>query len=111
MAPDVPTFLQRDLFGGTGEVLVRDLLAGAPFGGFTAVLACELAPGASVGAHLQPDWSEVVVVTGGRGTIAVDGVAEAAAPGDVVLLPRGATLALANDGDVPLTYVILKAAP
>ena len=111
MSPDVPAFLQRDLFGGHGEVVVRDLLAGRALGGFTAVLGCELAPGASVGTHLQPDFAEVVVVTAGRGTLTVDGVPRAAAPGDVVLLPRGATLALANEGAEPLGYVILKAAP
>lgn len=108
---NVPTFRQRDLFGGQGEVVVRDLLRGGRLGGFTAVLACELAPGASVGTHYQPDWGEVVVVTGGRGTVTVDGERRPLAPGDVVLLRQGAMLALVNDGEAPLAYVILKAAP
>lgn len=107
----VPTFRQQDLFGGTGEVIVRDHLRGGRLGGFTAVLGCELAPGASVGTHYQPDWGEVVVVTAGTGTIAVDGVDRAVGPGAVVLLPQGAMLAIANAGDAPLGYVILKAAP
>lgn len=108
---NLPTFRQTDLFGGTGEVIVRDHLRGGRLGGFTAVLGCELAPGASVGTHYQPDWGEVVVVTAGAGTITVDGAPREVAAGAVVLLPQGATLAIANAGEGSLGYVILKAAP
>ena len=58
------------LFGGTGEVRVVDLLgassAPAPF---AAALACELAPGASVGAHVQAEYAEVVIFVEGRARV------------------------------------------
>ena len=59
------------LFGGKGEVLVWDLLGAAQIPPFTAVLACELAPGASIfvaAAVKQPDGTlEVPRVNVGRG--------------------------------------------
>lgn len=103
-------WIQRDLFGGVGEVEVADALAGAPLPSFPAVLACSLAPGGSVGAHVQDGYDEVVVFTGGAGRVEVDGVGRAVVAGDVVGLRCGAVLAIANAADdAPLCYVIAKA--
>jgi len=104
-----PTWVQRDLFGGTGEVRIADLLSPCPLAGFAAILDCSLEPGGRVGTHLQQEYAEAVVFTAGHGTVEVDGVAREVAAGDVVSLPLGATLALFNAGVAPLRYVILKA--
>lgn len=106
---DAPSWVQQDLFGGTGEVRIADLLSPCPLPGFAAILDCTLAPGASVGTHVQQAHAEAVVFTAGRGVVEVDGVAREVAAGDVVSLPLGATLALSNAGAAPLRYVILKA--
>ncbi len=99
------------LFGGRGDVLVWDLLAGAAAAPpFAALLACELQPGASVGAHVQQRDAEMVVCLAGRGTAEVDGAACALVPGAAVYLPFGSTLALRNDSPAePLFYLIVKA--
>jgi len=98
------------LFGGTGEVLVWDLLGGAQFPPFTAVLSCELAPGGRVGTHVQQQYPEIVVVLEGEGTAEVDGAACPIAEGAVIALPLGSTLSLANGSDErPLRYLIIKA--
>jgi mannose-6-phosphate isomerase-like protein (cupin superfamily) len=103
---------RENLFGGTGEVLVWDLMGSTPFRPFTAVLACELAPGGRVGTHRQEHYAEIVVVTEGEGTAELDGAACPVAPGAVLALPLGSTLSLANrSNDQPLRYLIIKAEP
>jgi quercetin dioxygenase-like cupin family protein len=98
------------LFGGTGEVLVWDLMGGGKFPPFTAVLACELAPGGRVGVHRQEHYPEIVVVIEGAGTAEVDGAQCALEIGVVIALPLGSTLSLANPSDTqPLRYLIVKA--
>jgi quercetin dioxygenase-like cupin family protein len=100
------------LFGGVGEVLVWDLMGASPLPPFTAVLACELAPGGRVGTHRQEHYPEIVVVTEGEGTAELDGAACPIAVGSVLALPLGSTLSLANgSGEKPLRYLIVKATP
>lgn len=78
---------------------------------FKAVLGCELAPGGSVGPHVQTHFPEIVVVTSGRAVITAAGVRHDAEPGSVVSLPLGATLSIVNaSADEPLDYLIIKAA-
>ncbi len=99
------------LFGGRGEVLVWDLLGAASLPPFTAVLACELAPGGRVGVHRQEQFPEIVVVTDGEGTAELDGAPSAIGVGSLIALPLGSTLALTNgSNDHPLRYLIVKAA-
>src|SRR5262249_11322266 len=100
---------RSNLFGGEGSVLVWDLLGPLRLPPFTAVLACELEQGASVGAHRQELYAELVIVTDGEGTATVDGVPHELAPGAVVALPLGSVLTIANGlADQPLRYLIVK---
>jgi quercetin dioxygenase-like cupin family protein len=106
---DMPHDVRRELFGGKGVVRVWSL-RDAPALPFRAVLACELEPGASVGTHLQEHFSEIVIGIAGSGSVLVNGSTSAFGPGLVVELPRGHTLAIANDSDsAPLRYLIIKA--
>jgi quercetin dioxygenase-like cupin family protein len=108
---ELPHDCREALFGGTGKVRVWALLE-APDPPFTAALACELEPGASVGAHVQEHFPELVIGISGAGTATVNGVALPLGGGSVVELPLGQTLAIANGSrDVPLRYLIIKAAP
>jgi quercetin dioxygenase-like cupin family protein len=98
------------LFGGTGEVLVWDLLGPAHVPPFTAVLACELAPGGRVGVHRQELYDEIVVVTEGEGSAELDGAPTPIGMGTLLALPLGATLSLTNgSSEAPLRYLIVKA--
>ena len=98
------------LFGGTGEVLVWDLLGRAQIAPFTAVLSCELAPGGRVGTHVQEHYPEIVVVIDGEGTAEVDGAPYAISVGCLIALPLGATLSITNgSAELPLRYLIIKA--
>jgi quercetin dioxygenase-like cupin family protein len=107
---DDPDFVQRGLFGGKGRVRVRDLLKGAFAEPFTAVLACELEPGGSVGPHVQEHFPEIVVCTAGAGRAWVDGRTAELTPGAVVWLPLGGVLSLENlSRDEALSYLIIKA--
>ena len=89
---------------------VWSLLGKAVAGPFSAVLACELEPGASVGVHVQQRDPEIVVVLEGNGVAEVSGIAQQLAPGAVVYLAFGQQLALRNGSATePLRYLIVKA--
>lgn len=84
-------------------------LVRAPRLPFTAVLACELEPGASVGAHLQEHYPEIVIGISGQGSVALDGVASRFGAGSVVELGLGHSLAITNGSrEMPLRYLIVK---
>jgi quercetin dioxygenase-like cupin family protein len=101
--------LSVDLFGGQGEVRVWSLLSGAA-GPFTAVLSCMLAPGGSVGSHRQEQFPELVIGLEGDGAATVDGTVLPLRPGDVVYLPLGSILSIANRShEATLSYLIVKA--
>jgi mannose-6-phosphate isomerase-like protein (cupin superfamily) len=98
------------LFGGGGAVLVWNLCDAGPRPPFGAVLACELEGGGSVGAHVQRDFAEVLIVVEGEGVARVGDAPVVMQPGAVVELPLGQTLALENaSAERPLRYLIVKA--
>ena len=105
-----PPSRREDLFGGTGDVLVWNLIAGRATPPFTAVLSCELAEGGRVGRHKQQRDAEIVIGLEGCGEARVDGKAIPFGPGAVVHLPFGSALELVNERtDAPLRYLIIKA--
>lgn len=107
-----PPSRRQALFGGAGEVLVWDLLAGRAAPPFTAVLSCVLEAGGHVGRHVQQRDSEIIIGLAGSGEATVDGRAIAFGPGTVVYLPFRSTLELRNERtDAPLSYLIVKATP
>jgi quercetin dioxygenase-like cupin family protein len=106
---DLPHDVRRDLFGGKGMVRVWSLTS-APALPFTAVLACELEAGGSVGTHVQEQFPEIVIGISGSGSANVNGVPATLRAGDVVQLALGHTLSIVNDSnDIPLSYLIIKA--
>ena len=106
----LPHDVRQGLFGGQGAVRVWALTA-RPTLPFTAILACELEPGASVGPHVQQDYPEIVIAVSGSGSVQVNGAASPFAAGQVVELAHGHTLAISNaTSDQPLRYLIIKAA-
>jgi mannose-6-phosphate isomerase-like protein (cupin superfamily) len=98
------------LFGGSGAVLVWSLCASGPRPPFGAILACELEGAGSVGAHVQQDFAEVLIVVEGQGLARVGVSPMALQPGVVLEIPLGQTLALENlSPERPLRYLIIKA--
>lgn len=105
----LPHDVRQGLFGGQGVVRVWALTT-RPAPPFTAILACELEPGASVGPHVQQDYPEIVIAISGSGGVQVNGAASPFAAGQVVELAHGHTLAISNaSGAEPLRYLIIKA--
>ncbi len=100
---------QEGLFGGTGAVFVWDLLPD-PLDPFSAVLACELEPDASVGKHTQQRDPEIIICIDGQGVAEVSGTEHTMRAGVVIALPHGETLSFRNSSsDQPLRYLIVKA--
>ena len=105
-----PHARREGLFGGSGAVRVWSLCDAEPAPPFGAILACELEAGGSVGAHLQQEFAEVVIVLEGEGVAQVGGVPVAMQPGAIVEIPLGRTLALQNgSAERVLRYLIVKA--
>ena len=110
MSDDLPEARHRDLFGGRGEVRVRDAFGPTQRGAFTAALRCELAPGGHVGAHRQQRDDELVICVGGRGWAQVDEAQHAlSADAPALFVPHGSTLSLGAAAETTLCYVIVKA--
>lgn len=106
---NLPHDVRHGLFGGQGAVRVWALSA-RPTLPFTAVLACELEPNASVGAHVQEQYPEIVIAISGRGIVKVNDAPVAFEAGRVVELAQGHTLAIDNTSNSePLRYLIIKA--
>ena len=100
---------REDLFGGSGVVLV-EALPGALCAPFSVALHCELAGGGRVGAHVQEEYSEILIGLAGEAVCYVDGAARAVSPGVIVGLALGQTLEIDNASvDVPFRYLIIKA--
>jgi quercetin dioxygenase-like cupin family protein len=104
--------VRENIFGGSGSVLIWNLLGAQAAPPLTAVLSCELAEGGRVGRHVQQRDAEIVIGVSGCGEAKVDGKAIAFGPGAVVYLPFGSSLELVNErDDAPLCYLIIKATP
>lgn len=106
---DMPHDVRHGLFGGKGTVRVWALTA-TPALPFTAVLACELDPAGSVGAHVQDQYPEIVIAISGHGAVNVNDTPQSFEAGQVVELAQGHTLAIHNSSSIePLRYLIIKA--
>lgn len=104
-----PHDTRQALFSGRAAVRVWNLVP-RPEAPFSAVLACELEPGGSVGTHVQEHFPEIVVGISGRGVARVNGEPRQLLAGSVIELALGKTLALENgSADEPLRYLIVKA--
>jgi len=107
---DLGRWVRRDLFGGTGEVVVQDLIGKQEVKPFEAVLACELEKDGKVGAHHQETADEIVICLGGEGRVLVGGAPREFKPGAVAYIARGTTMALENlSSSEVLRYLIVKA--
>lgn len=105
---EAPHDVRSGLFGGRGIVRVWNAIA-RPIAPFRAMLACELDPGGSVGAHVQADFAELVIVVSGSGRARVGGETAELSSGVVLQLPLGDTLSLENvSATEPLRYFIVK---
>jgi quercetin dioxygenase-like cupin family protein len=108
----LPHDRREQLFGGRGVVLVWNLCGAPPSPPFGAILACELEGGGSVGAHVQQEFAEVLIVVEGQGVARVGDVLLSLRAGAVVEIPFGRTLAIENGSPAhPLRYLIVKASP
>ncbi|MEZ4222030.1 MAG: cupin domain-containing protein [Polyangiaceae bacterium] len=104
-----PHDAREGLFGGRATVRVWDLDP-RPLAPFAAILACELEPSGSVGAHVQQECPEIVLGISGVGRASVNGVWTELQAGAVVQLPWGATLSIENSSTSDaLCYLIIKA--
>ena len=96
------------LFGGEGKFLRLPLYSDSDAPPFTVIAETEMAPGARAGLHIQPDQQEFLYVLAGHGHFTIDGETSPVKPGDAILARAGANFGLANTGQGPLRYLVVK---
>jgi mannose-6-phosphate isomerase-like protein (cupin superfamily) len=96
------------LFGGQGRFRRWSLFGPLDAPPFTVVAETEMAPGAFVGLHVQPDQQEILYVLEGQGTFRIDGREAAVSQGDAILARAGSNFGLRNTADGPLRYLVIK---
>ena len=103
------SFSKSDLFGGTGEVKIWNLLAGRKMPPFSAALWCELEANGVVGRHRQQQDPEIIICTSGEGEATIGKHTHKMAKGTFLYVPLGVSLSLRNSSGLPLCYLIIKA--
>lgn len=98
----------QGLFGGAGRFLRFPLYAEEAAPPFTVIAETEMAPGARVGLHTQPDQQELLYILQGNGQFEMDGVLSQVGTGDALLARAGVNFGLTNTGDYPLRYLVVK---
>ncbi len=75
---------------------------------FTVIAETEMAPGARVGLHTQPDQQELLYILEGRGSFTLDGSTHEVEAGDAILARAGTHFGLSNPSPHPLRYLVVK---
>ncbi len=99
----------QNLYGGSG--IVRMKMIDEPLSQpFKAVHLYTLDPLANIGLHQHPTESLLLLCREGAGTIEVNGESKILQPDSVVVVPRAATLTIANtSGTKSLAYWLVRA--
>ena len=97
----------QPLSGEGIESVVKRLLVG-PADGWQgwAMRLFELAPGGHTPRHRHP-WPHINYVTGGRGTLHVDGADTTVVAGSFAYVPAGATHQFSNAGDGTFAFLCI----
>lgn len=96
------------LFGGKGHFRRWTYYTEAAAPPFTVIAETEMAPGARVGLHTQPDQQELLYILEGRGSFTLDGSTREVKAGDVILARTGTHFGLSNPSTHPLRYLVVK---
>jgi quercetin dioxygenase-like cupin family protein len=84
-----------------GEMAIRFLIEGSQSGGSVAIFEFDVPVGARIaGAHSHDGYDETIYGLEGVLTWTIEGTATEVAPGEAVLIPRGAVHNFENRGDV-----------
>jgi quercetin dioxygenase-like cupin family protein len=98
----------QGLFGGEGKFLRFPMYSDSDAPPFTVIAETEMAPGAMAGLHIQPDQQELLYILTGHGHFTIDDETSPVRPGDAILARAGTNFRLANAGDAPLRYLVVK---
>ena len=105
--------LPDDAVSHNPAIRKRVLLGAGDVANVTQFALARFTPGQIASAHAHPDMSEVFFVTGGEGTILVDGEAHRLTTGTCVAIHPGERHEIRNDGETELvlTYFGVVATP
>ena len=118
---DVGSVVVKNIHGGTGNCIVRQLLGQAPRikelpghpEDFKTCLAffhhSNLEKGATIGRHPQGNSDEIYYLLKGKGEITVDGETVELGPGDICLTQAGSYHSFKNIGDEDIDFIVVAA--
>ncbi len=70
---------------------------------------CGLSPGQGQGPHALPECDQILLVVEGRGRFSTGGETREVAEQEAVHVPAGTEFSIRNEGEVPLTILVLAA--
>ena len=106
---DKATVVRKQMFGGAGEAVMRQLLNGdgEMYGKGRVFNHLFLAPGAEIGWHVHHGDGETYYILRGRGEYSDNGRLTTVEPGDVTFTDDGEGHSLKAVGDEPLEAIAL----
>ncbi len=100
--------VMKNLRGGNGSVLAREILGTGELGGHGSMYAyITLEPGVSIGYHQHVGDSEAYFILSGTGLYSDNGNPVTIGPGDMTWCPDGEHHGLENNGTEPIVMIAL----
>ncbi len=98
----------KEMFGGPGESIIKNLLVGDEFCGKGRLFAHNvLKPGVTLGNHQHVNDFEAYYILKGVGDYDDNGTPAKLYPGDVAYCPEGERHAITNNGTEDLEFIAL----
>ena len=106
---DEATVVHKQMFGGAGEAVMRQILNGEPemYGKGRVFNHLFLAPGAEIGWHVHHGDGETYYILRGQGEYSDNGTLLTVGPGDTTFTDDGQGHSLKAIGDEPLEAIAL----
>lgn len=104
---EMTTSIREKMRGGSGSVLATSLMDEGTIAHCRLFSELKLEKGCSIGQHDHVNETEYYLITGGQGIVTEADGEKTVSAGDLVITGGGASHAIRNDGDEPLTFIAL----
>ncbi|AEV30426.1 cupin domain-containing protein [Sphaerochaeta pleomorpha str. Grapes] len=104
---EMVTSVREKMRGGNGSVLATSLMDEGTIAHCRLFSELKLEKGCSIGQHDHVNETEYYLITGGQGIVTEADGEKTVSAGDLVITGGGASHAIRNEGDEPLTFIAL----
>ncbi|NCC90177.1 MAG: cupin domain-containing protein [Spirochaetia bacterium] len=106
-ASDMNVSIKEKMRGGTGQVVLKSLSDEGTMAHCRLFSELRIEKGCSIGTHDHVNETEYYWITGGRGIVTEADGDKVVEKGDLVITGGGASHAIRNEEDEPLTFLAL----